>query len=170
VLGRAADRPHPTISLNPWIVGTLLVIASSASVSCAAALPVINEDRFNGRRVLIGQPQLTLRNFLWMYGFVGRQRHRRDRYQQLRPDRRLRLRKEDRRAVAIALRAELAALNDGLQPHVEILKGLDALKDPDEGFNVPDLGQQLRVMPELVSKFGLLDRTTIQTVIEARSS
>jgi hypothetical protein len=78
-----------------------------------------------------------------------------------------RLRKEDRRAVATALRAELAVLNDGLQSHVEILKGLDALKDPDEGFNVPDLGQQLRVMPELVSKFGLLNRTTIQRVIEA---
>jgi len=53
-----------------------------------------------------------------------------------------RLRREDRRAVATALRA-------------------------DEGFNVPDLGQQVRVMPEMVSKFGLLDRATIQRVVEA---
>jgi hypothetical protein len=78
-----------------------------------------------------------------------------------------RLRREDRRAVATALRAELAVLNDGLQSHVAILKGLDASKDPDEGFNVPDPGQQLQVMPEMVSKFGLLDRATIQSVIEA---
>lgn len=78
-----------------------------------------------------------------------------------------RLRREDRRAVATALRAELAVLNDGLQSHIETLKGLDALGDPDEGFNVPDLSQQLRVMPKIVSKFGLLDRMTIQSVIEA---
>jgi len=78
-----------------------------------------------------------------------------------------RLRREDRRAVATALRAELAALDEGLQSYVETLKGLDALKDPDEGFNVPDLGQQVRIMPEMVSKFGLLDRVTIQRVIEA---
>jgi hypothetical protein len=65
------------------------------------------------------------------------------------------------------LRAELAVLNDGLQSHIETLKGLDALGDPDEGFNVPDLSQQLRVMPKIVSKFGLLDRMTIQSVIEA---
>jgi hypothetical protein len=63
--------------------------------------------------------------------------------------------------------AELAVLNDGLQSHIETLKGLDALGDPDEGFNVPDLSQQLRVMPKIVSKFGLLDRMTIQSVIEA---
>jgi hypothetical protein len=78
-----------------------------------------------------------------------------------------RLRREDRRAVATALRAELAVLNDSLQSHVETLKGLDALKDPDQGFNVADLGEQLRVMPEMVSKFGLLDRATIQSVIVA---
>jgi hypothetical protein len=65
------------------------------------------------------------------------------------------------------LRAELAVLNDSLQSHVETLKGLDALKNSDEGFNVPDLGQEVRVMPEMVSKFGLLDRVTIQRVIEA---
>ena len=78
-----------------------------------------------------------------------------------------RLRREDRRAVAAALRTELAVLDDSLQSHAETLKGLDALKDPDEGFNVPDLGQQVRIMPEMVSKFGLLDRVTIQRVIEA---
>jgi hypothetical protein len=78
-----------------------------------------------------------------------------------------RLRREDRRAVATALRAELAVLNDGVQSHVATLKSLDASKDPDEGFNVPGLGQQLQVMPEMVSKFGLLDRATIQSVIEA---
>jgi hypothetical protein len=78
-----------------------------------------------------------------------------------------RLKREDRRAVAAALRAELAVLDDNLQSHAETLKGLDALKDPDEGFNVPDLSQQVRIMPEMVSKFGLLDRVTIQRVIEA---
>jgi hypothetical protein len=78
-----------------------------------------------------------------------------------------RLRREDRRAVAAALRTELAVLDDSLQSHAETLNGLDALEDPDEGFNVPDLGQQVRVMPEVVSKFGLLDRATIQRVIEA---
>jgi len=56
-----------------------------------------------------------------------------------------RLRREDRRAVAAALRAELAVLNDSLQSHVETLKDLDALKDPDQGFNVADLGEQLRL-------------------------
>ena len=56
-----------------------------------------------------------------------------------------RLRREDRRAVAAAFRAELAVLNDSLQSHVETLKDLDALKDPDQGFNVADLGEQLRL-------------------------
>jgi len=53
-----------------------------------------------------------------------------------------RLRREDRRAMAAALRAELAVLDESLRSHAETLKGLDTLKDPDEGFNVPDLGQQ----------------------------
>jgi hypothetical protein len=78
-----------------------------------------------------------------------------------------RLRREDRRALATALRAELGVLNESLRSHVEPLQGLDAMKDPDEGFNVPDLSQQLRFMPEMVSKFGLLDRVTVERMIEA---
>jgi hypothetical protein len=38
---------------------------------------------------------------------------------------------------------------------------------PDEEINVPDLGQSIRVMPEAVSKLGLLDVKTIGAVVEA---
>jgi hypothetical protein len=40
-----------------------------SSASCAAALPAINEGRFNGRRVPNRPIPANLRNFLWMYRF-----------------------------------------------------------------------------------------------------
>ena len=63
-----------------------------------------------------------------------------------------RLRREDRRAVAAAFRAELAGLTDSLQSHAETLKGLDALKDPDEGFTREGRFLNVRLWPILLQK------------------
>jgi hypothetical protein len=78
-----------------------------------------------------------------------------------------RLRREDRRAVATALKAELEGLIRTLLENAEDLK----LKKmaPDEGVRVPDLAQLVRIMPHMVPKFGLLDQETIQSVGAAYS-
>jgi len=76
-----------------------------------------------------------------------------------------RIRKEDTRALATALRAELAGLLRTLEENVDLLK-----KEPPEeggGFLAPDLGQSVRVMPEMLGKFGLLDVHTIRNVIDS---
>jgi hypothetical protein len=39
----------------------------------------------------------------------------------------------------------------------------------DEQLHVPDLGQSIRIMPEMVSKLGLLDGKTIGAVVDAYS-
>jgi hypothetical protein len=78
-----------------------------------------------------------------------------------------RLRREDRRAVATALKAELEGLIRTLLENAEDLQ----LKKmaPDEGVRVPDLAQLVRIMPHMVPKFGLLDQETIQSVGAAYS-
>jgi hypothetical protein len=74
-----------------------------------------------------------------------------------------RLRKEDQRAVVTALRAELKVLRLALNDHAETLKKVQ----PDEGFLTPDLSNLVRIMPEMISKLGLLDQETIQSVMDA---
>jgi hypothetical protein len=77
-----------------------------------------------------------------------------------------RLRREDQRAVAAALRAELEGLRRTLNDNTETVKQEDYLK-PGEQVNVPDLAQSIRIMPEMVSKLGLLDETIISAVVKA---
>src|SRR5262250_663885 len=71
-----------------------------------------------------------------------------------------RLRREDQRAVATALRAELEALRRTLKDNAESMSQEDYAK-PDENVHVPDLAQSIRIMPEVLSKLGLLDGKTI---------
>jgi hypothetical protein len=72
------------------------------------------------------------------------------------------LRREEQRGVATALRAELAGCRRAL------LTNAQQLKDPQAGtFLMPDLAHSIRIMPEMVSKFGLLDEETIDQVTNA---
>jgi hypothetical protein len=57
-----------------------------------------------------------------------------------------RLRREDQRAVATALRAELEALRRTLKDNAETMSQEDYAK-PDENVHVPDLAQSIRIMP-----------------------
>jgi len=77
-----------------------------------------------------------------------------------------RLRREDQRAVATALRAELEALRRTLKDNAESMSQEDYAK-PDENVRVPDLAQSIRIMPEVLSKLGLLDGKTIGAVVDA---
>jgi hypothetical protein len=79
-----------------------------------------------------------------------------------------RLRREDKRAVAIALRAELEGLRRTLNDNAETVSQEGYLK-PGEQLNVPDLVQSIRIMPEVVSKLGLLDGKIISAVVDAYS-
>jgi hypothetical protein len=73
-----------------------------------------------------------------------------------------RLRREDQRVVATALKAELAGFSDALRSNVE------SLKDPGTGdLLTPDLAQSVLIMSHMAPKFGLLDQETIQSVIAA---
>lgn len=73
-----------------------------------------------------------------------------------------RLKKADARAIAAALKAELEGIDKTL------LENADDLEKGTNEFMVPDLAHQLRVMPHLLPKLGLLDDTdTIQKLINA---
>src|SRR5436190_7878115 len=77
-----------------------------------------------------------------------------------------RLRKENQRAVASAVRAEFEALRRTLKDNTETMRQKDYAK-PDEVVNVPDLGQSIRVMPAVIPNLGLLDGKTIGVVLAA---
>ena len=77
-----------------------------------------------------------------------------------------RLRREDQHAVATALRTELEGLRRTLNDNTETVKQEGYLK-PGEQINVPDLAQSIRIMPEMVSKLGLLDESIIRAVVNA---
>lgn len=76
------------------------------------------------------------------------------------------LRREDQRAVATALRAELVTLSLSINSNCETLKKEGYLK-PDEGFVTPDYSHSVRIMPEMVPKLGLLDQETTESVVDA---
>jgi hypothetical protein len=76
-----------------------------------------------------------------------------------------RLRQEDRRAVATALRAELAGLQRILLSNAEGLKKKHL--ESDVSILIQDLAQSVRILPEMIDKLGLLDPETIQSVIDA---
>jgi hypothetical protein len=71
-----------------------------------------------------------------------------------------RLRTEERRSAAVALRAELAGSRDTL------LKNSEAAKEGGS-FTMPDFAQSIRIMPHMIPKLGLFDQETIERVAEA---
>jgi hypothetical protein len=71
-----------------------------------------------------------------------------------------RLRKDDARAVASALKAELSGINDTL------LRNAKSLDNPEGNFVAADIAHSVRVMPVLLPKFGLLDVETTRAVID----
>jgi hypothetical protein len=72
------------------------------------------------------------------------------------------LRREEQRGVATALRAELAGCRQALLTNAKKMKDRRA-----DTFLMPDLAHTIRIMPEMVSKFGLLDGETIDKVANA---
>jgi hypothetical protein len=77
-----------------------------------------------------------------------------------------RLRREDQRTVATALRAELEGLRRTLNDAAETVSQ-ESYLTADEQVQVPDLAQSIRIMPELASKLGLLDEKIINAVVDA---
>jgi hypothetical protein len=77
-----------------------------------------------------------------------------------------RLRREDQRAVAAALRAELEGLRRTLSDTAEAVSQ-EGYLEPDEQAQVKDLAQSILIMPEVVSKLGLFDGTIISAVVDA---
>jgi hypothetical protein len=90
-------------------------------------------------------------------------RRRDDRNADLNRRRDDRLRREEQRGVATALRVELAGCRQALLTNAEKMN-----KDRRAGdFLMPDLAHTIRIMPEMVFKFGLLDEETIDKVTNA---
>jgi hypothetical protein len=72
-----------------------------------------------------------------------------------------RLRKEERRATAAALKAELVSMRKVLTENA------DVLGDTENAFLVPDLAESIRILPAMLPKMGVFDPITVQAVIEA---
>jgi hypothetical protein len=77
-----------------------------------------------------------------------------------------RLRSEEQRAVATALRAELAGCREALLSNSELLKK-EGYLTADTNFMMPDLVHAIRIMPHMIPKLGLLDQETIEKVANA---
>ena len=73
------------------------------------------------------------------------------------------LRKKEARALALALRAELAGKSRNL---LDNAKRLEEQKGESE-IQVPDIAQSLRLIPSSTDKLGLLDEDTIVAVLDA---
>lgn len=76
-----------------------------------------------------------------------------------------RLRKQDARASATALRAELSAINETLSRN--IVHSQTSPPSSGQGYYVPDLSQAIRVFPHVLPKIGLFDVETIRPVLDA---
>jgi hypothetical protein len=74
-----------------------------------------------------------------------------------------RLQKEDARALAVAIKAELGGILRTLVENARDLRN----SPPPADFYVPDLAHSVRVTPQLFSKVGLLTTETIRKVIDA---
>jgi hypothetical protein len=72
-----------------------------------------------------------------------------------------RLRSDDARSVASALFAELGSIREAL------LHNVKNLEDTTSGYAGPDIAHMVHIFPEVVSKLGVLDGTTIRNVVEA---
>jgi hypothetical protein len=75
------------------------------------------------------------------------------------------LRQQDRRAVATALKAELAGIQSILLSNAEDLQKKHL--ESDASLLIQDTSQSVRIMPEMLDKLGLLDQETIQSVVAA---
>jgi hypothetical protein len=75
-----------------------------------------------------------------------------------------RLRREEQRAVATALRAELAGCRRALLRNIQELKKGST---PGARAVMPELAQSIRIMPHMIPKLGLLDEETIDKVANA---
>jgi hypothetical protein len=73
-----------------------------------------------------------------------------------------RLRAEERRSAAIALRAELAGYR-----HILLRNSEEARKGGFSSFTVPDFAHSIRIMPQMIPKLGLFDQETVERVAEA---
>lgn len=71
------------------------------------------------------------------------------------------LRRVEIRAIAAALRAELAGIQESLIENAKKLTGDPPT--PTESFFVPDLAHSVRMFPELASKIGLLGNASLIT-------
>ena len=69
-----------------------------------------------------------------------------------------RLRREEQRAVATALRAELAGCTKILLSDAELLNYSTSMPN----FTIADLAHSIRIMPHVIPKLGLLDQETIE--------
>src|SRR5262249_20028729 len=76
-----------------------------------------------------------------------------------------RLRKEERRAVATALRAELAGCRRALLKNTQDLS--TSGRAAHAVLVTPDLAHSVRIMPHMIPKLGLLDEKTIDKVANA---
>jgi hypothetical protein len=77
-----------------------------------------------------------------------------------------RLRREEQRGVATALRTELTGCREVLLRNAGLLKKEDYLA-PEEHFIMPDLAHAIRIMPHMIPKLGLLEQETIDKVTNA---
>jgi hypothetical protein len=75
-----------------------------------------------------------------------------------------RLRAEERRSVATALRAELAGIKNTL---IENSEKLSHAQEHPGGFLVPDLGRSIRIWPHMIPKLGLFEQAAIESVTDA---
>lgn len=73
-----------------------------------------------------------------------------------------RLRKEDGRAVAIALREELRSISEALSDAVKVWR-----ESPEMDVIVPDINHLAVVFPAMVPKLGLLNKEAIGPVCDA---
>lgn len=73
-----------------------------------------------------------------------------------------RLRRQEARSTAAALRAELAGVCETLE-----INAAELQKNEPHDFIVPDIAHSVRVLPTLLPKLGLLDVETIREVIDA---
>lgn len=73
------------------------------------------------------------------------------------------LRSADARSVAAALRAELISIEEMLLANAKTLGSVNG----EDSFYTPNVGNLVRVMPELISKLGLLDVETVKAILRA---
>lgn len=76
-----------------------------------------------------------------------------------------RLRRNEARAAATALRSELNGISRSLMKSADDVERKTFKKD--QGVNAPDMSSAIVVLPHALPKIGLLDTATIQAVLDA---